>query len=247
MVSGSGKDGVNAGTEADKAGQTREATGATGRGAEARMGAHGASGAQSGAQVGAQPGEALAARAADRLAGQILVAMPSLADPAFAQAVILLCAHGEDGAMGLVLNRPVPSLTFATLLRQLEILPAPPERELRLCAGGPVETTRGFVLHSKDWMAESSLPVAGDFALTSSLDILKALAEGGGPRTGLLALGYAGWGPGQLEAEIADNAWLSIAADEALIFDADNESRWHRAMAKMHITPAALSPAAGHA
>lgn len=188
----------------------------------------------------------LTTRAADQLAGQLLIAMPSLEDPNFVQSVILLCAHGADGAMGLMLNRAVHHLTFASLLQQLDIQPEPPRRALRLCAGGPVETTRGFVLHSRDWMSESSLPIAEHFALTTSLDILKSLAEGDGPRAGLLALGYAGWGPGQLEAELAENAWLSSPADEALIFDHDNDTRWHRAMAKLHITLAALSPAAGH-
>lgn len=191
--------------------------------------------------------ESLATREADRLAGQILVAMPSLTEPTFAQTVILVCAHGADGAMGLVLNRPVLSLSFAELLRQLEIAPDPPRRDLRLCAGGPVETGRGFVLHSTDWMGESSLAVAEAFGLTTSLDILKAIAEGTGPREGLLALGYAGWGPGQLEAELVENAWLSLPADQTLVFDGANETRWQRAMAKMHINPAALSPDAGHA
>jgi len=189
----------------------------------------------------------LAHRAADRLAGQILIAMPSLMDPNFNQAVILLCAHGEDGAMGLMLNRAVDRPTFPGLLQQLDIEPQPPAREIRLCAGGPVETVRGFVLHTADWMAENSLAVEGGLGLTTSLDVLKAIAEGNGPRQGLLALGYAGWGPGQLESELSDNAWLSVPADEGLIFDADNASRWRRAMNKLRIDPLLLSPVAGHA
>ncbi|MCB8873832.1 YqgE/AlgH family protein [Acidisoma silvae] len=189
----------------------------------------------------------LAHRAADRLAGQILIAMPSLADPNFNQTVILVCAHGEDGAMGLILNRSVEKPNFSGLMKQLDIQPNPPAREIRLCAGGPVENVRGFVLHTADWMAENSLAVDGGYGLTTSLDVLKAIAEGDGPRQGLLALGYAGWGPGQLEAELGDNAWLSVAADEGLIFDADNASRWRRAMGKLHIDPLLLSPTAGHA
>lgn len=186
-------------------------------------------------------------RAADRLTGQMLVAMPNLTDPNFSQAVILLCAHGEEGAMGIVLNRALQKPSFAGLLQQLDILPHPPQREIRLCAGGPVENVRGFVLHTTDWMAESTLEVDGAFALTTSLDVLKAIAEGQGPRAGLLALGYAGWGPGQLEAELAENAWLSVPPDEALVFDAHNHTRWRRAMQKLHIDPLSLSPAAGHA
>ncbi|MCB8879175.1 YqgE/AlgH family protein [Acidisoma cellulosilytica] len=189
----------------------------------------------------------LAHRAADRLAGQILIAMPSLTDPNFNQTVILVCAHGQDGAMGLVLNRSVEKPNFSGLMKQLDIQPNPPAREIRLCAGGPVENVRGFVLHTADWMAESSLVVDGGYGLTTSLDVLKAIAEGEGPRQGLLALGYAGWGPGQLEAELSSNAWLSVHPDEGLIFDADNASRWRRAMGKLHIDPLLLSPTAGHA
>jgi putative transcriptional regulator len=177
----------------------------------------------------------------------MLVAMPSLADPNFNQTVILLCAHGEDGAMGLILNRALDKPSFAGLLKQLEIEPNPPAREIRLCAGGPVENVRGFVLHTRDWMADSTLEVDCDLGLTTSLDVLKAIAGGEGPRQGLLALGYAGWGPGQLEAEISQNAWLSVPADEALIFDPDNKTRWRRAMGKLHIDPLSLSPTAGHA
>lgn len=196
----------------------------------------------------APPGDSgLAGRAADRLTGQILVAMPSLSDPTFSQTVILLCAHGEDGAMGIVLNRALQQPSFAGLLRQLDIQPSPPQREIRLCAGGPVENARGFVLHTTDWREDSTLEVDGTFALTTSLDVLKAIAGGAGPRACLLALGYAGWGPGQLEAELAENAWLSVPPDENLVFDDRDETRWRRAMQKLHIDPLSLSPLAGHA
>ena len=129
------------------------------------------------------------------LTGQLLIAMPTMADPRFAQAVIYVCAHTAQGAMGLILNRPLAEPSFDDLLRQLKIVPTPPARRIRLCAGGPVDHGRGFVLHTTDWTGEGSLKVTDDLALTASLDVLKAIAGGGGPRQGLLALGYAGWGP----------------------------------------------------
>jgi putative transcriptional regulator len=189
----------------------------------------------------------LSNREADRLTGQILVAMPSLTDPNFVQSVILVCAHSADGAMGIILNRALDKPSFEGLLQQLDISPIPPQREIRLCAGGPVENVRGFVLHTVDWVVENTLRVGGDLGLTTSLDVLKAIAEGHGPRECLLALGYAGWGPGQLDAEFSNNSWLLVPADEALVFDADNDTRWRRAMQKLHIDPLLLSPTAGHA
>ncbi len=189
----------------------------------------------------------LSNREADRLTGQILVAMPSLTDPNFAQSVILVCAHSAEGAMGIILNRALERPSFEGLLQQLDISPVPPQREIRLCAGGPVENVRGFVLHTSDWMVENTLRVDEGLGLTTSLDVLKAVAEGQGPRECLLALGYAGWGPGQLDAEFGNNSWLSVPADEALVFDADNDTRWRRAMQKLHVDPALLSPTAGHA
>ncbi len=181
------------------------------------------------------------------LTGQVLIAMPAMADPRFARTVIYLCAHTLDGAMGLVLNRPIVKPTFDELLRQLQVAPLPPARQVRLCAGGPVENGRGFVLHTADWTGEGSLRVDPDLALTASLDVLKVIAEGGGPRECVLALGYAGWGPGQLDREIQENAWLSAPADEPLLFDADHDTKWRRALAKLHVDPLLLSDAAGHA
>jgi putative transcriptional regulator len=181
------------------------------------------------------------------LTGQLLIAMPTMADPRFAQAVIYVCAHTLDGAMGLVVNRPLTKPKFDDLLRQLEIEPVPPARRIRLCAGGPVEHARGFVLHTADWTGEGSLKVNDALALTASLDVLKAIAEGGGPREGVLALGYAGWGPGQLEAEIQQNTWLSVPATERLLFGEEDDSKWRRALASMKIDPLLLSGAAGHA
>jgi putative transcriptional regulator len=181
------------------------------------------------------------------LTGQLLIAMPTMADPRFAQSVIFMCAHTPDGAMGIVVNRPLAQPSFDELLKQLDIDPVPPARRIRLCSGGPVENARGFVLHTADWTGEGSLRVDDALALTASLDILKAIAEGGGPRAGLLALGYAGWGPGQLDSEITQNAWLFGPADEALVFGEDHETKWRRALAKLHIDPGSLSGAAGHA
>jgi putative transcriptional regulator len=181
------------------------------------------------------------------LTGQLLVAMPAMGDPRFAQSVIYLCAHTPDGAMGIVVNRPLQKPSFEDLLRQLKVAPTPPARQIHLCHGGPVENARGFVLHSSDWIGEGSLRVTDSTALTASLDVLKAIAEGGGPRDGLLALGYAGWGPGQLDSEIQQNAWLSLPADDTLVFDADFDTKWRRAFAKLRIDPLLLSDAAGHA
>ena len=181
------------------------------------------------------------------LTGQLLIAMPAMADPRFAQSVIYLCAHTPEGAMGLVLNRPLAKPSFAELLKQLEVAPQPPARQVRLCAGGPVENARGFMLHTSDWTGEGSLRVDDQLALTASLDVLKVIAEGGGPRECVLALGYAGWGPGQLDREIHQNAWLSAPADETLLFDADSGTKWRRALAKLRVDPLLLSDVAGHA
>lgn len=181
------------------------------------------------------------------LTGQLLIAMPAMNDPRFAQSVIYVCAHTPDGAMGLVVNRPIVKPSFDDLLRQLDVEPAPPARRIRLCAGGPMDNARGFVLHTADWTGEGSLHVNDTLALTASLDVLKAIAEGGGPREGLLALGYAGWGPGQLDSEIQQNSWLSVQADEPLVFDDGHYTKWRRALGKLKIDPLLLSDAAGHA
>jgi len=183
----------------------------------------------------------------DFLTGQLLIAMPAMTDPRFSQTVIYLCAHTPEGAMGLVLNKPIQRPSFDDLLKQLEVAPTPPARRIRLCVGGPVDNARGFVLHTTDWTGEGSLRVNDALALTASLDVLKAIAEGGGPREGILALGYAGWGPGQLDAEIQQNAWLSVPADETIVFDGDNDTKWRRAFGKLKIDPLLLSDAAGHA
>jgi putative transcriptional regulator len=193
------------------------------------------------------PTSSIAAPADTFLTGQLLVAMPTMTDPRFAQAIIYVCAHTLDGAMGLVLNRPIVKPTFDDLLKQLNVEPLPPVRQIKLCAGGPVENARGFVLHTTDWTGEGSLKVDSAMALTASLDVLKVIAEGGGPRECVLALGYAGWGPGQLDQEIQQNAWLTIQPDEALLFGDAHDTKWRRAFAKLHIDPLLLSQTAGHA
>lgn len=187
------------------------------------------------------------AQGVDWLGGELLVAMPGMTDPRFAQAVICLCSHSPDGAMGIMLNRPIEGMSFDVLLRQLGLAPVPPARRIRVLEGGPVESGRGFVLHSADWSTEGSLPVRGELALTANVEVLKAIAEGGGPRLGVLALGYAGWAPGQLDDEIRRNAWLSVPADEALLFEHAPEGLWRRALAKLRIDPLMLSGPAGRA
>jgi putative transcriptional regulator len=182
------------------------------------------------------------------LAGQLLVAMPQMGDPRFARSVIYLCAHsGDAGAMGLVINKVVGSLTMAELFAQLEIEPGGPARTRPVHFGGPVEPGRGFVLHTDDYREDATLPVAGNISVTATLEILRAIGDGRGPRQSLFALGYAGWAPGQLDAEIQANGWLSVAADEAIVFDPDHDAKWQRALAKLGIDLSTLSSDAGHA
>jgi putative transcriptional regulator len=181
------------------------------------------------------------------LTGRLLIAMPSIFDGQLAQSVIFMCVHTNDGAMGIQLNRPIARPSFDDLLRQLDIAPVPPARRIQLMSGGPVDNARGFVLHTADWTIDSSLKVDPDHALTASLDVLKAIAEGGGPREGLLALGYVGWSAGQLDEEVRRSAWLEAPADDLLLFDANHDSKWRRALAKLHIDPVMLSASVGHA
>jgi putative transcriptional regulator len=180
------------------------------------------------------------------LTGKLLIAMPGLTGSTFSQSVIYVCAHTSEGALGIVVNRPLESPSFDDLLRQLDIAPVPPARRIRLCQGGPVDNARGFVLHTADWTGDGSLLVDEGLALTASLDILKVIATGGGPRECLLALGYAGWGPGQLDQEFQQNAWLSVPVNETLVFDAEHETKWRRALATLRIDPLLLSGSAGH-
>jgi putative transcriptional regulator len=181
------------------------------------------------------------------LTGQLLIAMPSMRDPRFERTVVYLCAHSADGAMGLVVNRLVDSLTFPDLLTQLGIDSSTVGEEIRVHFGGPVEQGRGFVLHSADYLRDGSLQVNDSMALTATVDILRDMAQGGGPRCSLLALGYAGWGPGQLDNEIQDNGWLTVDADERLIFDTELEAKWERAIEKLGFDVSKLSGLSGHA
>lgn len=181
------------------------------------------------------------------LTGQLLIAMPGMGDPRFTRTVIYMCAHSDEGAMGLVVNKELDALSFDELLEQLGIDDTGPHEPLPLHFGGPVETGRGFVLHSSDYNQEGTLVVGGDIALTATVDVLKAIAEGNGPRKRLLALGYAGWAPGQLESEIQANGWLSVTADSELLFDIDIDSKWNRAIAKLGIDASMLSSEGGRA
>lgn len=181
------------------------------------------------------------------LEGQLLLAMPGMPDPRFDRTVIYICSWSEDGVMGLVINRHMRSLTFRELLEQLDIEVEGEVTDLPIHAGGPVETGRGFVLHSVDYLQDSSLTVSETMALTATVDILKAIAEGEGPQRRILALGYAGWTPGQLERELHTNSWLTCPADEELIFATEPDDMWPRAMAMMGIDVAMLSSLSGHA
>jgi len=181
------------------------------------------------------------------LSGQLLVAMPGVRDPRFEKSVIYMCAHSPEGAMGLVVNKPFEAITFPDLLEQLGIEPFAGPNSIVVHFGGPVEQARGFVLHSSDYIREATLVVDEDVALTATLDILRAIADGFGPSRCLLALGYAGWGPGQLDDEIMHNGWLNVAADDELIFGEDLGVKWEGAFRKVGIDPAMLSDAAGHA
>ncbi len=181
------------------------------------------------------------------LTGQLLVAMPAIGDPRFERTVIYLCAHGPEGAMGLVVNRLLDNLTFPDLLRQLNIDADGIDDRIEVHFGGPVDSGRGFVLHSADFQQDSTMVVDDEIALTATVDILRAIADGRGPFRSMLALGYAGWGPGQLDGEILANGWLSVPADSDLVFGPDQDSKWERAMAKVGIDPLLLSGDAGHA
>jgi putative transcriptional regulator len=189
------------------------------------------------------------------LDGQMLIAMPAMNDERFARAVIYVCAHSTEGAMGIIVNHPAANIKFPDLLVQLEVIPAAeriqlPTRagDVKVLKGGPVETGRGFVLHSSDFFIENStLPIDEGVCLTATLDILKAIARGNGPASAILALGYAGWAPGQLEHEIQQNGWLHCAADAELIFGQDTDTKYEKALRKIGIDLGMLSSEAGHA
>jgi putative transcriptional regulator len=184
---------------------------------------------------------------------QFLIAMPGMKDDRFARSVIYVCAHSEEGAMGLIINQQQP-MAFPDLLVQIGILKEqeairlpPATRDFIIRNGGPVDRSRGFVLHSDDYQVDSSLPVSEEICLTATVDILRAISSGRGPRRALMALGYAGWGAGQLESEIAENGWLTCPASADLLFDTDLDRKYDRVMRMIGIDPVRLSSVSGHA
>ena len=189
------------------------------------------------------------------LTGMFLVAMPGLMDQRFDRAVIYLCAHSDDGAMGIIINKPAEDIVFPELLQQLEIIPEKPSISLpsqagnmKVLRGGPVETSRGFVLHSVPVEPiEGSVTAGDEIRLSATIDILKAIARGQGPDEAIFALGYAGWASGQLESEIQDNGWMICPLDRKILFDQEFDSKYVRALGSLGIDPAMLSPLAGHA
>ncbi len=188
------------------------------------------------------------------LAGQLLVAMPSLTDMFFERAVVYLCSHAAEGAVGLVVNRPADSPRFDKILNDLNIEGTDAAEKVPIHMGGPVELNRGYVLHTDDLKYENSQRVGNSILLTSSVDVLREIASGAGPRRALVLFGYAGWGPGQLDHEIMQNSWLNVAADEDLVFSADHSAKWERAIGGIGDTasgqpvdPYRISPTAGNA
>ena len=189
------------------------------------------------------------------LDGQMLIASPGMQDERFSRSLIYMCAHSSEGAMGIVVNQPAANISFPDLLVKLDVIPKAekiqlPSRagDVTVLKGGPVETERGFVLHSADFFIENStLPIDEGVCLTATLDILKAIARGNGPASAILALGYAGWSPGQLENELQQNGWLHCSADRELIFGTAIDAKYERAMQKIGIRPGMLSNEVGHA
>ncbi len=199
----------------------------------------------------AGPGDDPAAPAYDaNLTGKVLIAMPGMADPRFQRSVVLVCAHSDEGAMGLVLNKPLPDVDFGDLLEQLGIETDGEARRIEVRFGGPVEPGRGFVLHNVPEHGddpEGRMRISGGLAMTSTRDILEDLANGSGPASAVLSLGYAGWGPGQLEEEMLQNGWLTGEGADDLIFDNMHDDKWGRALRAQGIDPSLLSAASGRA
>jgi putative transcriptional regulator len=190
----------------------------------------------------------------DKLQGQFLIAMPNMGDPRFERGVVYLCAHTREGAMGFIVNKVLEKPSIPDFLHQLNIIDDEEKRTLAqplaatpLHNGGPVEPGRGFVLHSPDYSAESTLAIDGNISLTATLEILRAIVLGRGPKRAMIALGYSGWASGQLEEEIAGNAWIISKADPRIIFDGPHEEKYDRALKQMGINPHSLSSQAGHA
>ena len=182
------------------------------------------------------------------LTGKLLVAMPGMGDTRFRAAVVFLCRHSDEGAMGLIVNKPSDEVQFEALLDQLGIDTPGDPPPIRVHFGGPVETGRGFVLHSDDYASNSStLEIEGGFGMTATLDVLEDIAGGRGPDSAILALGYAGWGPGQLEAELQANGWLVCDATQGIVFGGPDEGKWQAALASMGVDPLMLSATGGRA
>ena len=180
---------------------------------------------------------------AEFLEGKVLIAMPGMSDPRFQRSLVYLCSHNDDGAMGLIVNKPAERLTLGGLLRRLDISPSDEVEGAPVRYGGPVETMRGFVLHSAEFPGdEGTIRVDADVAMSFSMEVLRAIAAGDGPRRAVVSLGYAGWAPGQLEEELQMNGWLSCAPDEEMLFGADDDGKWDRALAKIGVDPALLGP-----
>jgi putative transcriptional regulator len=179
--------------------------------------------------------------------GQLLIAMPGMRDEQFYKTVIYVCAHTDDGAMGLILNQVINGLSFPSLIEQLGIEEVVNDPTVPIHFGGPVESGRGFVLHSNEYQRDATLEVDDSVSLTATIDVLKAIAGGRGPKQSLLALGYAGWGPGQLDDEIRANGWLQVPADMDLIFGDNQVNKWELSIAKIGIDPGMLSDEVGHA
>ena len=182
------------------------------------------------------------------LSGKFLIAMPAMGDPRFERSVVLICSHSDEGSMGLIVNKPMPDLAFSRLLDQIGIAHGDSVPSLSIQYGGPVEPGRGFVLHGDGWTsAAGTMKVPGGMAMTATQDVLEALARGTGPAQAFLALGYAGWGPGQLESELLRNDWLTADAATEVIFGADQGGKWAAALATLKIDPLTLSSTAGRA
>jgi putative transcriptional regulator len=180
------------------------------------------------------------------LVGQLLLALPGIGDPRFEQAVIAMCAHNDEGALGIGIGAIIEGLSLYDLLEQLDI-------DARQCPdgpvhfGGPVELRRGFVLHSLDWSGQDTIDVAGNWALSGTVDVLRAIAEGRGPSRWLVALGYAGWGEGQLEEEMTRHGWFNVGGDSDILFDMPADIRWTNGFERAGIDPRLLAPGGGNA
>ncbi|MBV8977437.1 MAG: YqgE/AlgH family protein [Alphaproteobacteria bacterium] len=182
------------------------------------------------------------------LLGKLLVALPGMSDPRFEQSVIFMCAHSDEGAMGLIVNKPFEGLTFREMVEKLDLAVSPDATEPPILFGGPVGVGQGFVLHSSEYAsAGATMPVTSEISLTATIDILRAMAEGRGPRHAVFALGYAGWGPGQIEGELSSNGWIPCEADRRIVFGRDCDGKWRAALATLGADISGLSAEAGRA